>query len=959
MFRKRFLISSALVCVAGFSAGSSHADNFKTSGEWKVTSEDAQGYCTAVQPFSGNTFVTIGERDDGAMSMAFDFQKSVFQTGKTQSAKITAGSVSRTYSAKPKSDSAIVLAVGIDDAFRRAIAQSPKMTLSVNGQTHDFELRNSSKSLSILKECIQALRQAPKQEVIASAVPVAPVQPAKIETKQTSESPQNVRAVAPELTPQKSSSVISTVNTSSLQEENERLKSALADTRRQYENLSAEGNSSARNAEMQEKIGRYEREIQELKSKVDTQSKVVEAPRVPDAQLEAMKTELAASKSRQIDLEAQLAEVKNSNSNSITAETQAIQQKSSALEAEKNAMQSKLIAAEATIANLQSQLVATSKVDTVTKPETTQKITELTSQLNQANTEKLALESELSQVRGKLDNVSAQQPKISPQALQEMQQQTASLSAEKQAAETKLVAADTTIANLQAQLAEMARLKTDNLKSEDSSQKLAALTTQLNQANSEKVALQAQLQEANTNLSSLQKTLDETKSAPVKNNVDTEIVSRLEKELSELKVRNQTLSQNLAEANKVNNVTPSPDAQILAKLQSEVGSLEAENQSLKAKVGELNRNLIESSAEMASVKDIKERSPETDSLRANLQESRQQLDRLLDENAALSADLEKLRNNADQQVASATSGDWNLEQATRRYQEAQREIRRLGSLLEQQRGKCEAEKKDIEYMLFDPEIADREQISQLQSMEAELIEAKSRIRELENQYGLAPSNIANAPSPYAPPQEIAVASPRVDVPSVTSVPVGGAAARVSANPTISVTPQEPVVREAPVQRVATIAPVAPQPTITSSTQSGFKGLLDKAGVRYNSLATNVGSAKDSTTWKIGNGLFGTARSVPVQGSFETMVRSYIQTAEGRCGGEFAAIPVSTGNAQAGAQREAYEIACVNGAGGLSASLLFYQQGNQFVSIAHEGGTSQMEQAMEARDSLDRTLQSSS
>jgi myosin heavy subunit len=76
-------------------------------------------------------------------------------------------------------------------------------------------------------------------------------------------------------------------------------------------------------------------------------------------------------------------------------------------------------------------------------------------------------------------------------------------------------------------------------------------------------------------------------------------------------------------------------------------------------------------------------------------------------------------------------GNWDLEQATRRYQESQREIRRLGALLEQDRVKCQQEKKDIEYMLFDPEVAKPAQITMLNSLEDQVAAKDKQIADLE------------------------------------------------------------------------------------------------------------------------------------------------------------------------------------------------------------------------------------
>lgn len=74
--------------------------------------------------------------------------------------------------------------------------------------------------------------------------------------------------------------------------------------------------------------------------------------------------------------------------------------------------------------------------------------------------------------------------------------------------------------------------------------------------------------------------------------------------------------------------------------------------------------------------------------------------------------------------AKLSSDNWNLEQATQRYNEAEREIQRLGNAVESERAKCIVEKKNIEYMLFDPKIATKEQIAKLMTLENQLVEAK-------------------------------------------------------------------------------------------------------------------------------------------------------------------------------------------------------------------------------------------
>ncbi|MDB5491170.1 MAG: hypothetical protein JWO78_1019 [Micavibrio sp.] len=98
---------------------------------------------------------------------------------------------------------------------------------------------------------------------------------------------------------------------------------------------------------------------------------------------------------------------------------------------------------------------------------------------------------------------------------------------------------------------------------------------------------------------------------------------------------------------------------------------------------------------------------------------------------AVTADRERLRLQIASIKAAPTgpntkisSDNWNLETATQRYNEAEREIQRLGSVVEAERAKCIVEKKNIEYMLFDPKIATKQQIAKLMTLENQLAEAK-------------------------------------------------------------------------------------------------------------------------------------------------------------------------------------------------------------------------------------------
>lgn len=78
--------------------------------------------------------------------------------------------------------------------------------------------------------------------------------------------------------------------------------------------------------------------------------------------------------------------------------------------------------------------------------------------------------------------------------------------------------------------------------------------------------------------------------------------------------------------------------------------------------------------------------------------------------------------------------DWNLEKATLRYQEAERQLKAMGQKLQKERAQCKMEKKELEALLFDPQLTSEQQLAKLSSLEEELKRTKVEMRNQELQY---------------------------------------------------------------------------------------------------------------------------------------------------------------------------------------------------------------------------------
>ena len=103
---------------------------------------------------------------------------------------------------------------------------------------------------------------------------------------------------------------------------------------------------------------------------------------------------------------------------------------------------------------------------------------------------------------------------------------------------------------------------------------------------------------------------------------------------------------------------------------------------------------------------------------------------LKNENRGLSDELKSSLKESEDERLSISSDNWNLERATMKFNEAERQIKRMGQQLQQERAKHNAEKRELEAMLFDPQVTDQAQLARLASLEEKLMKAE---KELEDQ----------------------------------------------------------------------------------------------------------------------------------------------------------------------------------------------------------------------------------
>ena len=116
---------------------------------------------------------------------------------------------------------------------------------------------------------------------------------------------------------------------------------------------------------------------------------------------------------------------------------------------------------------------------------------------------------------------------------------------------------------------------------------------------------------------------------------------------------------------------------------------------------------------------------------AEMRELMAEIAELKRENRALNEELEMSLRAGEQERIEVSSDNWNLEKATMQYNEAERQLDSLGRQIQKERAQCAYEKKELEMMLFDPQLTEQSQLAHLASLEEKLAEAKAQLEEQE------------------------------------------------------------------------------------------------------------------------------------------------------------------------------------------------------------------------------------
>lgn len=121
-------------------------------------------------------------------------------------------------------------------------------------------------------------------------------------------------------------------------------------------------------------------------------------------------------------------------------------------------------------------------------------------------------------------------------------------------------------------------------------------------------------------------------------------------------------------------------------------------------------------------------------LKSEMTQLRQQVKSLRNQNRMLDEELRTVSEDSKAEHVSVASDNWNLERATMRFEEAERQALRVGRQLKSERARCDLEKKELETLLFDPQLTNKTQLAKLASLETDLEESKAEILRQKRRY---------------------------------------------------------------------------------------------------------------------------------------------------------------------------------------------------------------------------------
>ena len=328
---------SLLMGVLSASVQAKEVPSLSPTSGWAVNRiTDAAGasgpYCALAREYENGTVVSLGRNTDGEYSLAVDFQKDRFDTGRAYSIMVQpAPGQARAFELAAATNRAMVVRLGRDSGFFQALQSSQNLKVDISGTAYTFSMPDIARGESDLQACVGSLQPGGAKTAARPAPEQPEVQKAGIQKTDTQKPDSLPSATAATLNRDvlnqdllnadagsvsgdfsaRKLSVPGRVSRSrhspvSLEEENKRLKTALEEERQRYETALTQGVESNKVAEMEEKVRLLEKENRALQARSSAPAPVPAArpsPSVPQLEPDTAQIAGLEQKIRKIETE--------------------------------------------------------------------------------------------------------------------------------------------------------------------------------------------------------------------------------------------------------------------------------------------------------------------------------------------------------------------------------------------------------------------------------------------------------------------------------------------------------------------------------------------------------------------------------------------------------------------------------------------------------------------------------
>ena len=436
----------------------------------------------------------------------------------------------------------------------------------------------------------------------------------------------------------------------------------------------------------------------------------------------------------------------------------------------------------------------------------------------------------------------------------------------------------------------------------------------------------AQLQQANAGLTqeitALRQTAAQTQQLGMAASQKDVEIQNLHKALKAAQQTIASLEKGMAsvQASAGNNEKLAASQEEMNVLSSQLQAVEMEKKKLQAELSQVKRQIDTSKSDLKITR-----------LEKALEDTNRALDRAGKENASLyqkfvqaEKDLEKAK------MAKADNADWDVKKATSRFNEAQREIRRLAMHLENHKKQCEVEKANIESLLFDPKITEKKQRESLAALEG-------KIGQLTKSQQSCEAKVAELQNTVS--QKVAAAQPVAVAPTAKQV--------------AAITPAAGAIAPAVIQTAEAV-----KEDRSVALVSVLKGANVKMNAELESFTsgTNLSGASfdQGYGWQSGK-ITGSYERFEIKGgSLESWSTAYNDALSAQCSGDFAVMPSK--KSKGGVVGN--DVACVNGDFGTTSSIVFTQTNGYFEVYKLSGTIQDMAELMDSREKLSSSVKKS-